>query len=423
MLILMIVSSLAFSSAGGIQEFVLAITAKIILLVGALYLISIYVLPKLMSKIAKNQELLLLFSVGWCLLLASVFHKLGFSIEIGALLAGVALSVSPFRYEIASKMKPLRDLFILLFFILLGSQMVFTNIGQYLLPILIFSFFILVGNPLVVVALMGSFGYTKKNSFKAGLTVAQISEFSLILVALGVTAGHLSPEILSMVTVIGLITIAGSTYTMLHVDKIYPKISPFLSFFEKKGKKVDDHKYHDEDGNYDVILFGYDRIGYDLLESLKKLEENFLVVDYNPDIIQGLANSTIACRYGDASDCELLSELKLSAAKMLISTIPDFETNLLLVKKIREVNPKGILITVSHQVDEAIQLYEEGATYVLIPQFIGGHHTSTLIEEYRFDVSKFLKEKANQIEGLYIRKSLGHDHPKNTRGEKVGSKK
>ena len=376
-----------------------------------LFLISVYIFPQLTKAIAKSQEFLLLFSIGWCFAIASLFYYLNFSIEAGALLAGITLSLSPYHYEIGSKMKPLRDFFIILFFILLGSQMIFTNISQYIIPIIIFSIFILIGNPLIVMVLMGLLGYTKRNSFLAGLTVAQISEFSLILVALGVKVGHLTTDILSLVTIIGLITIAGSTYLILYANKIYPYLSKYLGIFERKGKKVDEHRYI-KDGIYDIILFGYDRVGYDILESFKKIKKKFLVIDYNPETITKLAKEDFDCKYGDVSDSELLNELNFSKIKMVVSTIHNLDTNLLLINKIRDSNKKTIITVVSHQIDEAIKLYDAGATYVLMPHFLGGHHVSTMIEEHGLNLNKFLKEKIAHIEHLRKRKEAGHEHPR-----------
>ncbi|PIN76617.1 sodium:proton exchanger, partial [Candidatus Woesearchaeota archaeon CG10_big_fil_rev_8_21_14_0_10_47_5] len=257
-LVLMVIASIPTGLS--FSTLVFGIILKGLGLLLLLFLVGAYILPPICKAVAKSQEFLLLFSIGWCLALASLFYYMNFSIEIGALLAGITLSVSAYRYEICSKMKPLRDFFIILFFILLGSQMAFANISQYIIPILVFSAFILIGNPLIVMALMGLLGYSKRNSFLAGLTVAQISEFSLILIILGVKVGHLTNEVLSIVTVIGLITIAGSTYLILYADKIYPLLSRYLGVFERKGKKVDEHRYH-SDGDYDLILFGYNRIG------------------------------------------------------------------------------------------------------------------------------------------------------------------
>jgi Kef-type K+ transport system membrane component KefB/Trk K+ transport system NAD-binding subunit len=407
-LILMVISSL--SNRVGMSSIDFDTFLRGIVLVVLIITLGFYFLPKLTIHIAKSQEFLLLFSVGWALALASLFFHLGFSMEVGALLAGVVLSTSPYRYEIVSKMKPLRDFFIIMFFILLGSQMVFANISQFVIPIIIFSVFILFGNPLIVILLMGFLGYTKRNSFLAGLTVAQISEFSLILIALGVKVGHLTNEILSVVTVIGLITMAGSTYFILYGNKIYQVLSPYLGILERKGKKVDEHRYQ-KDHAYDIILFGYDRIGFSLLESFNKIRKKFLVVDYNPETITNLAKSGIDCIYGDASDSEMLNELNFKKARMVISTIHDVETNLLLTHKIRESNKNTIIIVVSHQIDEALRLYNEGATYVILPHFLGGNYTSTMIERYGLNINKFLKDKVKHIEHLKNRKSAGHEHP------------
>ncbi|MEA2004534.1 MAG: NAD(P)-binding protein, partial [archaeon] len=221
-------------------------------------------------------------------------------------------------------------------------------------------------------------------------------------------------EILAFVTSVGLITIAGSTYMMLYANKIYPHISKYLSIFERKGKKVDEHKYHDLE-DYDIILFGYNRVGYDLLKFFEKTKNSFLVVDYDPETILNLAKEGVDCRYGDVSDAEFLNELNFSKAKMLISTIPDFDTNLLLINKIEECNSKAIMIVVSQDIDKAIELYDRGATYVIMPHFLGGRHTSTLIEKYGFDFDKFLQEKIVHIEDLKKRKAMGHVHPKHGR--------
>ena len=377
----------------------------------SLFLITVYVFPRITNAIAKSQEFLLLFSIGWCFAIATLFYYLNFSMEAGALLAGITLSLSPYHYEISSRMKPLRDFFIVLFFILLGSQMVFTNISQYIIPIIIFSVFILIGNPLIVMVLMGLLGYTKRNSFLAGLTVAQISEFSLILIALGVSVGHLTNEILSFVTIIGLITIAGSSYMIIYANKIYSHLSRYLGIFERKGKKVDEHIYH-KDGIYSIILFGYNRIGYDILESFKKIKKKFLVIDFDPETVTKLAKEGIDCKYGDANDSELLNELNFSKTKMVVSTMHDLDTNLLLINKIRESNKKTIITVVSHQIDEAMKLYDAGATYVLMPHFLGGHHLSTMIEEHGLNLNKFLKEKIAHIDHLIKRKEIGHEHPR-----------
>ena len=402
---LMIISSFASNTA---NRFSIQSVILILVVIVGVIVTSIFVLPRLSKFFAKSQEFLFLFSIGWGMGLAALFHYIGFSMEVGALIAGVALSVSPFHYEISSKLRPLRDFFIILFFILLGSQMQFGNIGQLIIPAIIFSLFVLIGNPLIVMILMGAMGYKKKVGFQAGFTVAQISEFSLILITLGYSVGHISAEILSLVTIVGLITISGSTYLITYSDKIYPHISKYLKVFERKKLL----KTNKESGNYNLILFGYNRIGYDLLQSFKRLNKKILVVDYNPDTIGKLTKDGIDCRYGDADDEEFLNELNLESVDMAVSTIPDFETNLLLVERIRQENKNAIIMTISHNIDEANQLYDWGATYVIMPHFLGGSHASKMIDEYGLDINKFQKEKERHIEYLKNKKEAGHEHPK-----------
>lgn len=404
MLILAAISSL---SSGVVGSSLSLLDLGLILAVIALLVpIAIYVMPFLMKKVTKSQEYLLLFSLGWCLLVAVIFHELKFSMEIGALLAGITLSMSSYRHEIISKMKPLRDFFIFLFFISLGSQMVISNLSANIVPIIAFSVFILIGKPIIVFIIMGLLGYTKKSSLLTGLALAQISEFSLILLALGVKLGQLSPEILSMVTIVGLITIAGSTYLIMNAEKIYSLISRFLPTLSKKQSpnliKQASHK------NNEVIIFGYDKIGFSLLSSFKKMGKKFLIVDYNPEIIKYLESERINCMYGDAENDELLSDLCMSKKKMVISTIPIYETNSLILKRIREYSDETIVILVSNSIEDSLKLYDQGANYVIIPRFLGGEHASNLVEKNEFNLDLFAKAKRAHIEHIGDRSSIRH---------------
>ncbi|MFH1650031.1 MAG: cation:proton antiporter [Candidatus Woesearchaeota archaeon] len=412
-LILMIISALGGAASSGTEMALLVLKGIGFLIV--LGVVSKLVLPWLTTRIARNQELLLLFSLSWCLSIAGLFSVLGFGLEIGALAAGIAFSVSPYRHEISSRLRPIRDFFIAIFFIVLGAQLSFGSISGSIIPLIVFSVFVLIGNPFIVLFIMGRLGYTKRTGFLVGLTVAQVSEFSIVLIALGIKAGHLSAEIQNMFTIVALITIAGSTYFMRYDNQLYKIFSSLLGFFERKGKKVDEHTYSHETA-YDVILFGHNRIGYDLLETFKRIKSKFLVVDYNPETIVRLAKEGFDCKYGDASDIELLNELQLHKTKMVVSTIPDMDTNLLLLNQIKEASPKCIVIMVSHQVSDAMQLYDTGATYVILPHFLGGTHTSAMIEDYGLDAEKFLKNKIAHIEHLKTRRQLGHEHPGHERG-------
>lgn len=394
------------------------------------YFISKKFLPKLLNKIAKSTELLFVFIIAWCLGIANIFYLLGFSIEIGALLAGIALASSPYQSEISSKIKPLRDFFIVMFFILLGSQMMggfqiaegISFIEKMIIlkemliplmgPIIIFSIFILIGNPLIVMILMRVFNYNSKIGFKAGLTVAQISEFSLILATMSLKSGYLSKSDVTTITFVGIITITLSTYMMLNDNTIYKKLEKILKWLFDSGIKKEKVEIPSSLQKTDIIIFGYDRIGYSLLKTIVKMKKTYLIVDFNPEVINKLKKNNFNCVYGDAEDIEFLSEIDFNNSKIIISTIPEKQINTTLLNHIKKTNHNATIILTSHQIDEALELYKTGADYVILPHFLGGNYISTLIEKYDEKLSDFLNEKITHISELKHRKEHGFEHPK-----------
>ncbi|MBU2617004.1 MAG: cation:proton antiporter [Nanoarchaeota archaeon] len=379
------------------------------LIVAVLAPISMFILPKFQNFFAKSQELLFVFSVAWGLGLASLFFYAGLSIEVGALIAGVLLSVSPYNLEISSRLRPLRDFFIISFFLLLGAQMAIGNIGNLILPAVIFSMIILIGNPLIVMVLMGFEGFTKKTGFLAGLTVAQIGEFSLITAALGQKVGHITNEVLSLITLVSLITIGLSTYMVIYSGSLYKMFSKYLSFFERSNlrekKKINK--------NIDSILFGYNRIGFGILNSLKSIKKNYLVVDFNPEVVKDLKKMRVPSIYGDVDDDSLLNDLPLDKLKLAISTIPDFDTNELLIETIKERNSDAIVIVRAHNIEDAMNLYKKGADYVLTPHFLGGEYLSNMLREIKTDKEGYKIEKDKHIKMLKERFRKGQYHADN----------
>ena len=404
MLLLMVIGSLTPGASLGIVA--LAIAGKGVLLVALLMGVSAVVLPPLVRSAARSSEFLLLFSLGWCLAVASAFWLLGFSVEVGALLAGVALSLSPFRHEINSRLVPLRDFFVALFFILVGSQMSLAVVQAHVTHVILLSLFILLGNPLVVMALLGAMGYTRRTGFFAGLTVAQVSEFSLILIALGIKVGHLSEEILSLVTFVGLVTIAGSSYFIIHADRLYERFSHLLRIFERAGRRVDDQEFN-LDRKFDAVLIGCSRLGQDLLPALRSLRAQVLVVDHDPEIVQELGKTGVPCKYGDAADVEMLSELPLGQVRILVSSVPDYETSELLLAVFRKANPSGVAVVRGQDVNGALNLYAKGADYVILPRLLGSRHAALLIQNLGLLPERYRREKESQLVFLNERKRKG----------------
>jgi len=402
-IILLFVSSFSAVNELGFLALLAPLLLKAVLIGVFVFLVSQVVLPKLGQFIAASQELLFLFSLAFGLGMASLFYLAGFSIEIGALIAGVMLSMTSFAYEVEARLRPLRDFFIILFFILLGSQMVLSDVASLLIPALVLSIFVLIGNPVIVVILMNLLGYKRRVGFMAGLTVAQISEFSLILVTLGFNLGHLSREVLTLVTLVGLVTIVGSTYFILYADSIYTKVERVLKFLELRKSRLTDRGVVEE--QFEVVLFGYDRVGEDFVRVFRKLGMAFLVVDYNPESIRRLEGEGVSSRFGDAEDPEFLEELGLSGVKLVVSTIPDYKTNSMVIGRVLKESPKAIIIPISHNVGEAKSLYDLGASYVVMPHYLGARYASRMISRFGLVGDAYRDEKMKHLSHIQNRSS------------------
>jgi voltage-gated potassium channel Kch len=231
-----------------------------------------------------------------------------------------------------------------------------------------------------------------------------VSEFSLILISLGFSFGQINREVVSLITLVAIITIIGSTYLMLYSDQLYTRFKYLLKFieFRKKSKveKVDIPEVKD------IIIFGYDRIGYDFVNISQKINRNYFVVDFDPSAMGKLDRNHIPHKFGDALDVDFLEEIGFYEAKTIISTIPDFKTNLHLVHYYRNHNKGGIIIVISHNIKDARELYKQGASFVVMPHYLGANFASKMIEKYGIESTAFEKEKMHHLEYLQKRQGL-----------------
>ena len=384
---------------------------KGIVLIALIYGAAHFILPRINDFVSNSRELLFLFSLAWGMGIAAIFNSLGFSLESGALIAGVSLSALPSRQEIASRLMPLRDFFIILFFIILGAGMAALDFSEMIYPIIAFSIIVLVGSPLITMLLMGFLGYRKKTGFQTGLAIAQISEFSLILVALGVSLGHLAPEIISLITAVGLLTIFASSYLMMYSEPIYKRLAKHFDVFELKS--LQEPQAHKE--NYRGALFGYNRIGYDLLPALQSLGSPLLVVDHDPSASSFVRSQGADAILGDADDQDFLASLPIAGIEYAVSTIPELETNLLILHESRRKNPEAFVMAVAHRIEDALELYKAGASFVILPHFLGGKYAARLIGELRLNHESFAGIRADQLKELVSRRSAGQSYPATNR--------
>lgn len=374
---LMLLSTLGISS-GAEQNLWIKIAqvigAAIILLI-LIALFMRYIADTLLKKIAHSPELLICFAIAWTVLLCSLGEYFGFGKELGGLVAGMSLASTPYREAIISRLSSLRDFLLLFFFITLGSMLDLGMLGHAIVPAIVLSLFVLIGNPIIVMAIMGVMGFRKRTGFMTGLTVAQISEFSLIFMAMGLSLGHVNAQALGLVTLVGLITIAMSVYMITYSNKLYQWLEPVLGIFERKRVNEQLDNCHPETLKaYDYIVLGLGRYGKALALELLAQKKKVMVIDFNPKAIADWKKQGHDAIYGDINDTEFLHMLPLRSTQWLISTLPhsghDLSHNdprMILLKGLKAEGFKGKIAIFAHSPREEEKFKKEGADVICRP--------------------------------------------------------
>ncbi len=335
-----------------------------------------YLATPLLSQLAHSPELLMIFAIAWAAVLAALGNYLGFSKELGGLLAGVSLASTPFREAIVARLSSLRDFLLLFFFIALGSQLDLSLLGNQIIPALILSIFVLIGNPLIVMVIMGVMGYRKRTGFLAGLTVAQISEFSLIFMAMGLEIGHVNADALGLVTLVGLITIALSVYMITYSHTLYRWLEPLLGIFERRipTREIDEKPSSEHHRNCNIVLFGLGRYGTAIASYLTAADHKILAVDFNPDEVDRWRDRGYDALYGDACDPAFISALPLESVQWVISAMPQHDIGvthedprIMLIDGLRQQGYQGKIAVSTQAEAERDRLRERGADVVFLP--------------------------------------------------------
>lgn len=337
-------------------------------------------IPRLFESIGRSQELLFIISLAWVFLIAAIVSRIGFSVEIAGFLAGIGLANSYENFQIASHIRPLRDFFILIFFVMLGASVTVFHFAGLGWPIIVFSLFVLIGNPLIVVILMGVTGYRRRTSFMTGVTMAQISEFSLILAGVGLAAGHINQQVVGLITAVGVITIVISTYLIVYSEHIVRKLWHMLAIFEKLDPLSEDG-FISTEFHKPTILVGAQRIGHIIASHLPK--EKLLIIDFDPSVIQRFRRHGYACLLGDIADRDIFEAANFNEARLVICTSPVFEDNMTLLSELRQVPGKRKIILRADNDAESALLYKKGADYIIRPHLTSGHYVGEILGDAR----------------------------------------
>lgn len=381
-LMMISVSSSAFNL--GFQQSLplLTLVLKAIGLFVLTFVLSRYVLERLFDAVAKSTELLFFTAVTWCFAFTALAVVSGFSIEIGAFLAGVALASSPYHLQIQGKIKPLRDFFLTLFFIYLGSQVKVDYIINAFPAIIIFTLLALIFKPLVYMLILGVFGFRKHTLFQTALNLSQISEFSLIVLMVGVKTGLVSQLPLTVMASVAVLSIISSSILISLSKKIYKIFVPIMPFFEHKGKIHFLETNLDNQLDEHIIIVGAHRVGGPVVEFLKKAEIPFLVMDFNPYIVRELREQGLHAVYGDVGDPDVLDSLQIEKAKLIISTASFMGDNEMLLEECKRRKTDAVIVIRAEDKAHGEALKALGADYIISPEKVSGVYLVNQIKNH-----------------------------------------
>ena len=326
----------------------------------------------LLARLARSPELLVTFALAWAALLAGLSDAFGLGKELGGLLAGVALAATPFREALASRLASVRDFLLLFFFVSLGASLDFGALHGQWLPALALSVFVLVGKPLIVLPILLAAGYGRRTAFMAGVTLAQISEFSLILATLALQAGVLDATAQALITVVGLVSIGVSTYLVTYSGSLYSRVEPLLARIAHDSPRR--QAPSEAPAPADVILFGLGRYGTAIAEGLRARGLSVLGVDFDPEMVARWRSRGLAAHYGDAADPDFGKALPLAGARWVVCAIPVHggslthdDPRLALVDALRNHGYRERIAVAIHQSDDLPALRARAVDLILLP--------------------------------------------------------
>lgn len=373
--IVVILAMIVLSAFSGEQALSPGMQVLTIMLKGGGLLISIwlfskFILPKFISFIANSHELLVLFGITWALALAAASELMGFNKEVGAFIAGLSLASTMYRDLLSTKLSSLRDFLLLFYFLELGSRLDLRAVGSQISIAIILSLIVLLGKPFIVMVILEKMGYRKHTGFMAGMTVAQISEFSLILVAMGVSVGHIGNDVLALVTLVLMITMGIDSHLIIHSQTLYDRIGKHIHFFGRKGSYREDENTSSllKVRNNAVILIGLGRYGSNILTELIDRGRVAVGVDFDPEAIRYWRSKGVDAVLGDAEDPDFAHTLPLSSVRWVISSIRDNRLNNNIFKTLSEAGYKGhFACAVEDSSGPSCEIIEEHADIIFNP--------------------------------------------------------
>jgi len=366
------------------------------------WFLSRLIIPTLFRHAARSSELLFLLTMAWCFAGTAMFQYFNLPIEVGALLAGLTLASQPYSFDILSKVRLLRDFFLIFFFVNIGASLLVPH-ATYLSLTLVLIAAVVIGRPIITYLTLSASGYRARTSFLTAVAQSSLSEFAVIFALIGAQSLHVDPQLVSAISIATLVSMSIAALTTQYRQAIYHFLYPLLHLSERGH-----HQHHALiTGDYDVstledhtIIFGYHRMGYHVLRHVLDHKRKVLVVDFNPDIIHKLRASGIPALYGDIEDDQIFEIAQAKRANLIISTVPHREETEYLLNYVHHLNPHIPIIVTARTVEDALSYYKLHATYVLLPHLLSSEHIAHIIQRNSTHSLEALSKQ--QIEELHL---------------------
>jgi Kef-type K+ transport system membrane component KefB/voltage-gated potassium channel Kch len=363
-------------------------------------ILSKYFLGYLFRKIARLPELMLVASLSWCFLICGLAGYFDLSLEMGALIAGVAISTFPYNLDIIAKIVNIRDFFITLFFVALGMEIPnpLNNPGMFLVAG-VAALFLIASRFLSVYPILYLLKNGNRVSLLTAINLSQLSEFALVISAIGLKSGHIVPDIQTIIIFVFVITSISSTYMIKYNQQLQGFLSTIIQrvgFRDLKSAVADDPAEPPKE----IALLGFFRVASAFIGEIEdeelKLKGKIVVVDFNPQVLRRLPRHGIKVVYGDVSNPETLQHAGIDDAKIVISTIPDEllvgTDNLGIIDQIQKIAPEARIIVTAETPGRALALYDAGADYVYLPNELAAKHLLIAVERLLRGKSTVIKE-------------------------------
>jgi len=350
-------------------------TGGMLLLLAVTLLASRYVLPKPFAWAARSQDTSFIWALFWCFLVTALAGTMGLSVEVGAFLAGIALAQLPYNDDLHRRLHPLMNFFVAIFFVTLGVQMNLGAAQEYWLSAVVLSLFVVIGNPLIFLIIITRMGYSELTAFRTSVTVAQISEFSFVFAAMGLAAGLIGEGILSIVAVVGIVTIASSAYMIIYTEPLYRFCQRFglLRVFRAK-QEVEAEEASERQGH--VIVVGMNALGREIVKQLEARGERLLAIDTDPKKLEGLGEAETMI--GNVEYESVVEEIGLRRARLVVSALQIEDTNHLLAYRCRSA---GVPCAI-HAFDVSVveDLLELDTSYMFMPAVDGVREQVSILD-------------------------------------------